>query len=140
MPVGKPVPSYKTDRQQFIWGEMHAWISVRQRNDSGVLIVNFSFARSVRNKGCVLSAKRIILNDPVIEMTLIDLEDIVIFWNGTNNSTQLRLEERRFGFNRSNFPYDLIISVDFKCDGVQKSFTFSEPLEFRMVQPRLGGQ
>ena len=140
LPVGKPMASYKSDWQQFSWGKMYAWVAVTQIDVSGTLLINFSFARNILKKGCALSMSSILLKDPVNGVNLIDIEDIEVYWNGIWNYTQWSGYKFEFEFDRHNFPYDLNIELDLDCNGVQESFTFSEPLEFRMVQPRLGGQ
>ena len=138
-PLGDPIPSYKTDKQQFSWGEMYAWMSVRQTDVSGYLLINFNFASSVVGKECILSVNRVLLTAPVRGIDLMDIDDVHTV-TATSGVRQINFFGHLFEYNRHGFPYDLEIKLDFDCDGVQQSFTFSEPLEFRMVQPRLAGQ
>lgn len=158
-PVGKPVASYETNWKKFSWGKMWVWMSPTKTNfsvdtdTSGRLLLQFLFKKKVMNEGCVFSVRRVVLNDPDTDDVLID--EIVNYTDltpmtveleagkppvGPNGSLQLSLNRYRFEYAQSDFPYDLSIEMDLNCADTQETYTFSEPLEFRMVQPILGNQ
>ena len=154
LPIGSPVPVEKTKWQKFSWGSMYVWTShgglaETPSGHDDYLLLEFSFDKSVMDKGCSLTVKRVHLKDPDTYVVLIDKIGSSLLMvelaadeggMGDDNHLQRRLIRYVFELVPSDLPYDLNIELGFDCEGSQETYVFSQPLEATMVQPILGEQ
>lgn len=146
LPAGPPVAAYKTNWQSFSWGKMYVWAgnASLEPREGKQLNWNISPKNGAAEIGCNFTVKRVYLKDPDSDVALIDEivspQDSDWFYTRLTSNKQIRLTMFPVDLRREDFPYDLEIDFDLDCKDGQSSYTFSEPLDFRMVQPRLSRQ